>query len=181
MRKSIIGTSLLVFAIALIMIISPETWLKVAVIIMGVFALVNGLYNLISVRPLIEESTFNRIITIRAIVSIVVGVSAIALPLLLAELIWTMMVYILATYLLLSAIAEFISVSRLKEAGLSEKALTTEIIASFVLSILLYIMPGEIALIVIRVIGIIILIGSIGMVVWEWKNRSLHIDVEEVE
>ncbi len=181
MRKSIIGTSFLVFAISLMMIISPETWIKVTVIILGVFALGNGVYNFLAVRPLITEANFNKIITIKAITSIVVGIAAIALPLILAELIWTIMIYVLATYLILSAIAEFISLSRLKEAGISSKVITTEIIASFALAILLFIMPGEIAIVFIRVIGIVLLIGSIGLAFWEWKNRSLRIDVEQVD
>ncbi len=181
MRKSIIGTSFLVFIIALLMIISPEAWLKVTVIVLGVFALGNGVYNLVSVRPLVEENNFKKIITIRAITSIAVGIAAITLPLVLGEVIWTIMIYVLATYLVLSAIAEFISLSQLKAAGLSQKVLTTEIIASIALAILLFIMPGEIALVFIRIIGIVLLLGSIGLVVYEWKNRSLKIEVEEVE
>ncbi len=181
MRKSIIGTSFLVFAIALMMIISPEAWLKVTVIILGVFSLGNGIYNFISIRPLITEINFNRIVTIRAIASIAVGLAAITLPLVLAGIIWTVMIYVLAAYLLLSSFAEFISLSRLKEAGISTKVLTTEIIASASLAVLLFLMPGEIALVFIRAIGVILLLGSIGLAGWEWKNRSLRIDVEEVD
>ncbi len=181
MRKSIIGTSILVFAISLIMIISPEAWLKVTVIMLGVFALGNGLYSLISIRPLVTESGYKKIITIRAITSIAVGLAAIALPLVLVEVIWTIMIYILATYLILSAIAEFISLSQLKQAGVSQKAITTEIIVSFILALLLFLLPNEIALTFIRIIGIVLLLGSIGLAAWEWKNRSLKIEVEEVE
>ncbi len=181
MRKSIIGTSLLVFVIALLMIIAPEAWLKVTVIVLGVFALGNGIYNLIAVRPLVTEGSFQKIITIRALVSIVVGIAAITLPLLLVEIVWTIMIYILATYLILSAIAELISLAQLKSAGLPGRILTTEIIASFALAIILFVLAGEIAYLFIRVIGCILLVGSIGFVIWEWKNRSLHIEVEEVE
>ncbi len=181
MRKSIIGTSLLIFAIALMMIIAPEAWLKVTVIMLGVFALGNGLYNLIIVRPLITESNYNRIITIRAVASIVVGLAAVLLPLILVEIIWTVMIYILATYLILSATAELISLAQLKTAGLSQKILTTEIIASFALAIILFVLAGDIAYIFIRVIGCLLLVGSIGLAFWEWKNRSLRIEVEQVD
>ncbi len=181
MRKSIIGTSILVFAVSLIMIISPEAWLKVTVIMLGVFALGNGVYNFIVIRPLVTESGYQRIITIRAITSIVVGLAAITLPLMLVEVIWTIMIYVLATYLILSAIAEFISLSQLKQAGLSQKVVTTEIIVSFALAILLFVLPRELALIFIRIIGCILLVGSIGLAAWEWKNRSLKIEVEEVD
>ncbi len=181
MRKSIIGSSLLIFAIALLMIIAPEAWLKVTVIILGLFALANGAYNLIHVRSLIEGASYKKIVTIRAITSIIVGFAAISLPLLFVEIVWTVMVYIMATYLILSAIAELISASKLKEVGISQKVITTEIIASFVLAIILFILAGEIAYIFIRVIGIILLLFSISLAVWEWKNRSLKIEVEEVE
>ncbi len=181
MRKSTIGISLLIFALALLMIIAPEAWLKVTVIILGVFALGNGVYNLIYVKPLIEGDGFKKIVAIRAVTSIAVGLAAIFLPLILVEIVWTIMIYILATYLILSAISELISLAHLKAAGLSEKILTTEIIGSFVLAVILFVLAGEIALIFIRVVGVLLLISSVGFIVWEWKNRSLKIEVEEVE
>lgn len=181
MRKSIIGIIFLLFVVGLTMVIAPQTWIQIIVIALGVFAFGNGLYQLLFVRNKIYDVNIKRIILIRGIVSTIVGLLAITLPLILAGTVWTLMLYILAGYLLLSSIAEFISLKHLREAGMANKFITTEIIASFALSILLFILPGTIALVLVRIIGVIAIIVSISLGIWEWQGKNTEIKVEQIK
>ena len=100
MRKTYIGIGILAIIIGLMMLIVPHQCIKAIVIILGVFSVANGVYNLFAIRRLIADSDFAITITIRGIISIIVGLLAILLPLIFAGVIWTIMVYILAFYLL---------------------------------------------------------------------------------
>ena len=181
MRKSILGIAFLVFVMGLTMLIAPQTWIQIIVIVLGVFAFGSGLYQLIFVRPKISENSIKKVIFVRGIVSALVGLVAITLPLLLAGTVWTLMLYVLAVYLLLSAISEFIALSQLREAGMSNKFVTTEIITSFTLAILLFVLPGTIAYVLIRIIGVLAILVSVFVGLNEWKNKNTEIKVEVVE
>jgi len=172
MRKSIIGTGVLILVISLMMIISPETCIKVAVIVLGIGGVVNGIYNLLAVRSFVADQTFKRIITIRGLLSIVVGLVAVILPLFLAETIWTIMIYMLAIYLIISAAMEIISTFHLKKEGIPTKMFTIEIISSIILAIILFVIPAALGLNLIRIIGIALLVVSVGLLIWEWRTSS---------
>ncbi|MFI3256963.1 MAG: DUF308 domain-containing protein [Spirochaetales bacterium] len=171
MRKSIIGTSILIFSIGLIMIISPETCVIVSVIILGIAGIVNGFYNIFSVRNLLTDAYFKRIIFIRGLSSILIGLLAILLPVFVAQAIWYILIYMLAIYLLISAVMEIMGVLQLKKAGLETNTFTIEIIGSILLAIILFIVPATIGLFVIRIIGAIAIALSISLFIWEWRSK----------
>src|SRR5574344_839652 len=103
MRKSHIALGILVGCIGLMMLFAPAEWIKVTIILLGIGAVINGIYNLKTVRTLVSDSTYQQVISIRGISSIVIGILAILLPLIIAGIVWTIMIYILGVYLLLSA------------------------------------------------------------------------------
>ena len=81
MRKTYVLLAILVAIIGLMMIFSPENCIKVAVIILGMTALINGIYNLVTVRNLLEDQMFRNVMTVRGVVSICIGALAVILPL----------------------------------------------------------------------------------------------------
>ena len=181
MRKSILAIASLILVMGLTMIIAPQTWIQIIVIVLGLFAFGSGIYQLIIVRPKVYESAKQKVIIIRGIISAIVGLLAITLPIVLASTVWTIMLYVLAVYLLLSAISEALVLKQLREAGMSNKFVTTEIITSLALAILLFVLPGTIAYILIRIAGIAAIIISIIIAYKEWKSKNTQIKVELIE
>ena len=53
MRKTYVGLSILLFLVGLVMVFSPEGWIKACVIIIGFSILLNGFYNIIKMRVLL--------------------------------------------------------------------------------------------------------------------------------
>ena len=82
--------------VALMMIIAPEQCIKVAVVALGIEAVVNGIFNLIKIRQLVDDKSFQLTVIVRSVISIVIGILAVFLPLRFAEAMWTIMLYVLA-------------------------------------------------------------------------------------
>ncbi len=180
MRKTYIGIGVLAIIIGLMMLIVPHQCIKAIVIILGVFSVGNGVYNLFAIRRLIADSDFAITITIRGIISIIVGLLAILLPLIFAGVIWTIMVYILAFYLLISSGMEIYGATKMKKVGINTKPYIAEIIGSIIIALILLIIPAEIGTLIVRLLGIAIMIVGIGLLFFETRNKTLIVYAEEV-
>lgn len=180
MRKTYIGIGVLAIIIGLMMLIVPHQCIKAIVIILGVFSVANGVYNLFAIRRLIADSDFAITITIRGIISIIVGLLAILLPLIFAGVIWTIMVYLLAFYLLISSGMEIYGATKMKKVGINTKPYIAEIIGSIIIALILLIIPAEIGTLIVRLLGIAIMIVGIGLLFFETRNKTLIVYAEEV-
>ena len=180
MRKTYIGIGVLAIIIGLMMLIVPHQCIKAIVIILGVFSVGNGVYNLFAIRRLIADSDFAITITIRGIISIIVGLLAILLPLIFAGVIWTIMVYILAFYLLISSGMEIYGATKMKKVGINTKPYIAEIIGSIIIALILLIIPAEIGTLIVRLLGIAIMIVGIGLLFFETRKKTLIVYAEEV-
>lgn len=181
MRKSYIALGILAGVIGLMMLFAPTEWIKVTVILLGIGAVINGIYNLKTVRNLVTDTDYRRMITIRGFFSIVVGFLAVFLPLLIAGIVWTVMIYVLGVYLLLSAGSELFALTKLKEAHIDTKPYMYEVFFSIGLAVLLFIMPAAFGVIIVRIIGILIFLASAGFIFREWKNKPLLVYPEQPE
>lgn len=179
-RKSYIGIGILTIVIGLMLLIAPKECIKVIVIALGIASIINGIYNLISLRNLVADPDYTKLITVRGIVSIVIGALALFLPLFIAGVIWTVMIYILAVYLLASALLELYGTTKMKQAGIDTKPYIGEFIGSILLAIILFLLPAEIGTVLVRILGIIIFLFGIGFLVWEWKTRPVIVYSEVI-
>lgn len=172
MKNYFIGTGILVAAVGLMMLIAPEICIKVVVILLGISGIVNGIYNLVKIRKMVEDPNFRTVITARGIIAIIVGIAAVMLPMVFAGALWTIMIYTLAVYLLLTAVLEIYGAIKMKSAGIPIKAFTVEIIGSVVLAIILFAMPAAIGVTIIRIIGAFAIVGGLGFIFWSWRNTQ---------
>ena len=180
MRKTYLGIGVLAIIIGLMMLIVPHQCIKAIVIILGIFSVGNGVFNLFSIRKLIADSDFAMIITIRGSISIIVGLLAILLPLSFAGVLWTIMIYTLAFYLLISSGMEIYGTIKMKTVGIDTKPYIAEIIGSIIIAIILLIIPAEIGTLIIRFLGLAIMLVGIGILFFETKSKPLIVYAEEV-
>ncbi|MCR4790981.1 MAG: DUF308 domain-containing protein [Treponemataceae bacterium] len=180
-KKSNIAYCIIAIVIGLLLIIIPRQCIKIIVILLGLFSIANGIYNLVKIKNLISDPDFKILITVRGLFSIVVGILAVLLPLIFAGVLWTVMVYTLAVFLILTAGMELYATVKMKNAGIETKPYITEIVFSILLGILLFFIPpktfGEI---IVRIIGAIIVLISVAFLIVEFKNRPLIVYAEEV-
>ncbi|MGI5173017.1 DUF308 domain-containing protein [Treponema sp. OMZ 840] len=181
MRKTVIAMGVLTAAIGITMLLTPEAVIRTAVTLLGISGIINGIYNVVSLRKMAPDENFRRIITIRGILSILTGAAAVALPLMFAGALWTIMLYVLGAYLLLAAALEIYGVIKLRAQGINTKPFTAEIIASIVLAILLFAVPAAIGLTLIRIIGVCACIVGAGIIIREARNKTTVIYAEEID
>ncbi len=181
MRKYGIVIAAMSAVIGLMVISSPEEFVKMIVIILGVVSLANGCFNLTFVNSFEENSFYRKNILIRSWSSIGVGLLAIFLPLVFAATLWTAMLYVLAFFLLVSAGYEFYGVLKLKNSGLSLQRYIIEIAVSVFLAIFLIMVPGKIGLMFVRLLGLALIGCGVVLGIVFVKNKGIIIEPDSIE
>lgn len=169
-KNLLIGALLSV--IGALMLFFPAQCVSAVVILLGLGAVINGIYNLLHTRKLIADSSFQSAVTLRAAVGIVIGLLALFLPLLFARALWTFMLYALAVYLLLNAAFGLFIVGKLHDSGIDRKQFLLDAIISFAASAAMFIIPAKIGFTVVRIAGAALLVVGALYLFYIWKNRS---------
>lgn len=172
MRKTYLGIGILSVVVGLLMLFAPDAWTKVVVVILGAAAVVSGVFNLLHVRTIIADTGYRRAVIVRGAISILVGLIAIILPLALAATVWTVMLYVLAAYLLVSAGLEVYAAAKLKSRGINARPYYGEIAASVVLAVVLFLVPAQLGLVLIRICGVLLVLCGAAVIAWEARNRG---------
>ena len=165
--------------IGLMVFSSPEQFVKMIVIILGVASLANGAFNLSCMSGFIENPFYKRDLKLRGWSS--VGLLAIFLPMAFAATLWTVMLYVLAFYLLASAVFETYAIIKLKGEGIPVKHYASEIAVSFVLAVFLIAIPGKIGLLLVKILGLSLIAFGIILGFVSIKNRDLVIEPDSVK
>lgn len=178
-NKFILG--ILTSVAGLLMIVSPETFVTLIVIILGVAAIVDGLFIMITTRNLILDPQYKTIMTVRGVLSIFVGILAILLPLFVAAVVYKVMAYVLAVYLIISAIMESYGISKLHRNGIMIRQSVIEVAISVLLAVVLFIIPARTAgSVIVRICGIVILLTGLIWLFVQWKNRPITVPAEDI-
>lgn len=180
MRKTGFLLGVMLAVVGLMMIVAPAFCIKVAVILLGVESMVNGIYSLVKVRQLISDHDFQVVVLVRGIISIAVGFLAVFLPLRFAESMWTVMLYVLAAYLLVAVALGLCAASKLRARGIDRRQYVLECIISVISAAVLIILPRQMGVLLVRIIGGSVMFLSVVFLFYEWKNRPIVVDNVEV-
>ena len=163
LKKWNLWSGSLLAVLGLLVIIFPSFWFKVVVILLGIGAIVYGIYNLKITRSLSDGDYYHRTILIRGVVSIIIGVIAILFPLTLGKTMWFVMVWVLIVYLIVSSALGFYAAALLKDTGINRKKYILENVVLLVIAIvLILISPKNLGEAIIRIVGIVTtVIGAI--------------------
>jgi len=185
MNQKNILLGVLVAIIGLLVMINPESSIKIIVILLGIGALADGIYSLAKMRNLIEDNLYSKSVLIRSIISIVVGVFAVCLPIAFFDAMTTIiriMLYVVAVHLILSAAAQIFAMIRLSQNNFhnQSKGLFWTAIGSIAIAILLFMLPKDYGQAIIRVVGAIIMVGGIGYTIWGCTHKAIVVEPENV-
>ena len=153
--------------IGLLMIIKPEACINAVVVLVGLTAVVIGGYNLFNTYKKCTIAQAKKMILIKSIVSIVIGLIAIISPFALVKTvasIWKIISIVLGIYLILFAATGIYSGIKYKsEAPEDFKKNLTEGIICVLIAILLFIIPIEaVGLTIVKALGVIgIIVGAV--------------------
>lgn len=179
MKTSSIVMDAFLAVIGLLLIIFPEPIIGLIVILLGIEAIANGIYGLIYVRKILPDFSFQRVVIIRSMVSIVVGLIAVVGRFRLAEGAWKALIVVLAIYFIVSSLLQMYALGKMRETEVDRKQFLFETIASIALAVVLFIIFASITTVV-RIIGAVILIYAAVYFFIEWRSRPIMAEKVEV-
>lgn len=182
MDKNKLFLGFMTAALGLFLLISPDTFISFFVILLGLAAIIDGIFILTATRDLIIDPQYKLIVTVRGVLSIVVGVLSVVLPIAVAAVVWKAMAYTLAIYLIVSCGMQIYTITKLHRNGIMIRQSMIEAASSLVLALVLFIIPAQTAgHFIVRLFGIILLAIGIGLVLIQWKSRPEVVVPDSVE
>ena len=182
MDKSKVFLGFVTAALGVFLLISPDTFISFFVIILGVAAIIDGIFILAATRDLIIDPQYKLIVTVRGVLSIVVGLLAVILPIAVAAVVWKAMAYTLAIYLIISAGMQIYTITKLHRNGIMVRQSMIEVASSLLIALVLFVIPAQTAgHFIIRLFGIALLVVGIGLLVIQWKSRPEVVLPDSVE
>ena len=181
MDKNKFFLGIMIAAVGLFMLIAPEAFMKFVVIILGVGLIFDGIFILVTVRNLVTDVNYGRVMAIHGWLSIGVGVLAVFLPLVFAAIFWTIMAYTIAVYLLVAAGMELYAINMLSRNGISTKKSIFEVIISLLLAVVLFMLPSQsLGNALVRVFGVLLLLTGIIFALVQWKLQPIIIQPDSI-
>ena len=182
MDKNKVFLGFMTAALGLFLLISPDTFISFFVIILGVAAIIDGVFILAATRDLIIDPQYKLIVTVRGVLSIVVGLLAVILPIAVAAVVWKAMAYTLAIYLIISAGMQIYTITKLHRNGIMVRQSMIEVASSLLIALVLFIIPAQTAgIFIIRLFGLALLVVGVGFLVIQWKSRPEVVLPDSVE
>lgn len=169
-------------ALGMFLLISPDTFISFFVILLGIVAVIDGVFILATTRDLIIDPQYKLIVTVRGVLSIVVGFLAVILPIAVAAVVWKAMAYTLAIYLIASAGMQIYTITKLHRNGIMVRQSMIEMMSSLILALVLFIIPAQTAgHVIIRLFGLALLVIGVGLIVAQWRSQSETVQPDSVE
>ncbi len=178
MKRWYLFSGIVAALLGLLIIIFPSFWIKLVVIMIGLAAIAYGIYSLKFTKAISEDIFYRRTIIIKSIVSIVAGVMAVLFPLAIGGAAWTAMIWLLIIYLLASAAIGFYAAALLKDSGLERKKYIIEnLLLLAVAVVLILISPRDLGKAIIRLIGIVVMVGGTGLILFDVFSNKGEVEV----
>ena len=176
MRITNLALGIIIGILGLIFIFAPKFTITLFVLVAGITLLVAGVIMIIQ-----GFSTNSRIIRnsffYRGISALIIGILSTAVPSFVAGVTWTIFVYVIAGYLLISSIIKIVYSKRF---SIPLDNIVVDIIIPIVFGILCLFMPLKLGATIIRLIGVVGLVVSIALIIREVRNRPIVVEAEVV-
>ncbi len=174
-------SGILLLITGIFVLVSPSMVIKVAVIIYGIYTIIESIYALALTWKIRKAGAYFSVNLLRTLLSLVVGIivvyfAASASGARIAD--WT--VYLIATWLLLSALSELLEVWLLKRQGYESYGVVTNAAISVVLALIMYIFPAMINNALFTILGIILILLSVFIIVLAVRNLSIKQSAYEI-
>lgn len=175
---------IVIAVVGVIMTVTPDSLLKVIIILLGAGSLVFGIYDIVKVRIMSPDRKYRISVIVRGLLSIVIGIIAVVSPLTAGEAIATVikvMLYILAVFLIICAAEDLFIILELRKKNVDRKGAAGKCIATLAVGILLFFLPVESLMkLILRIIGIILILGGAGFSFATWRKRVTVVQPEDV-
>ncbi len=162
----------LVMALGCYMLFATASFVKLAVIIMGIFAIVSGVVTLVELNSYSFGAYSKGATIFKGVLSIAVGFLVLFLPMVTAKVTVVVLLYIIGIQLAISAVIAFWDAFALRKSGFSLSGLIMEGVLSLVFALLMFLFPQSVGGMLVKIIGVLIALSGVGCIIWAVRIRS---------
>ncbi len=173
-KNFFIGVLLVVLGFS--MLIAPEYCKLFIILILGIEAVVNGIYSMVVTRKIITDSFFQYSMIFKGMLSIVIGLLAIFLSLFVKK-VEIAMIVTLAIYFIIETIIQMVASGKLTEEPDFKKKFVFEAVICAIVAIALFIILVNVFIYIAG--AVMILIGAF-LIFVEIKNRPIVAEKVEI-
>lgn len=175
--------AVLVVIVGIFILVRQDLFKQILVIALGLAAIVTGIVSLATMSRY-SFGKFNHGSTlVKGVLGIVVGMFAVIMPLATGEAAWTIILYVLAAELTISACILFLDAFAVKSAGFPASPLVIEGIVSLVFAVVLFLFPRDVANLLVSILGITVLIigVTLALLAIAFRHRGDGATIEAVD
>jgi len=152
---AIVGVVLL--ALGIFLIFQEESFKKIFVSLLGVYMIGSGFSTLLGLKSYQLGPRLRPATLIKALLTLLLGVIALILPILVADLSFLILLYIIATELLFSGIISIINLVAVRNLDIAFSPIIGDALISLILSMLLFFFPRQIGTVLLKGVGILVI------------------------
>ena len=166
--------SVLSIVLGVLVAVFTDISIKIIVILLGAASVIKGVADFFTVRRLVDDSFFRRSVSVKCLLSIILGAVAVILPMNFwhaAESIIHVLLIVIGIYLVASALFELIViVSKLDMA-----------VVSLLIAILLFVIAFIGMTNIVRIMGIVLALCGLIYGLYAWRKRPIVIEPDSVK
>ena len=161
-------------------LVNPTLVVKIAVLSFGVYNLIEGIWALVLSWAVRKETGIFRANIVKAVLSTLVSIIVVwAAATSSGEAVASWAVYLIAIWLLVSAIGELAEIFFLRRMGYESFGVTTSAIVSLVLAAMMFLFPVLVNNALVTVVGIGMVLIAVFLILWGIKMLSFEKRVYE--
>lgn len=149
-----------------------DNFIRLLTVAIGAWMVLAGLYSLFSAFGVKDDKQRKNVSLIRSLLNIIIGAFAVAMPFVVAEVWWTVLLFIVAVQLCIAAVLEIMIGIRLRRAGLPAGSAFTGALITIAIALILFLAPDFLGETLVRGIGAIILLFGLGMMAFSFRLRG---------
>ncbi|MEM9775538.1 MAG: DUF308 domain-containing protein [Chloroflexota bacterium] len=141
----------------------PENFIRLLTVVIGAWMVVSGFVTLIGSFGIRNDNRRRNTSLIRSILNIVIGGLAVAMPFLVAQTWWTILLFIVAIQLCIAAVMEIVIGFRMRSSGLPAGGAFAGAAISIAIAVILFLAPEFLGATLVTLIGVSILVLGVIM------------------
>ena len=152
-------------ALGIFLIFQEESFKRIFVSLLGVYMIGSGFSTLLGLRsyqlgPRLKPATL-----VKALLTLLLGVISLILPIVVADVSFLVLLYIIAAELLFSAIISIINLAAIRNLSVAFSPLIGDALISLILSALLFFFPRQIGTVLLKGVGILVIAIGLSFII----------------
>lgn len=151
----------LLVALGVFLIFQEESFKRIFISLLGVYMISSGFATLLGLKSYQLGPRLRPTTLVKALLTLLLGVISLILPIVVADLSFLILLYIIATELLFNGVITLINAVVIRKLGILLAPIIGDGLISIVLAILLFLFPNQIGTVLLKGVGILVIASGL--------------------